>query len=70
MTPVEPQTQAATALALPAAEIRIREILGAPIAITDCDGAMDAMDVIVASREKGYVCAVLEARGRGLLPRA
>jgi N-acetylglucosaminyldiphosphoundecaprenol N-acetyl-beta-D-mannosaminyltransferase len=60
MTSVEPQTQSAPALALPAAaaDIRTREILGAPIAITDYDGAMDAMDAMVASREKGYVCAV------------
>jgi N-acetylglucosaminyldiphosphoundecaprenol N-acetyl-beta-D-mannosaminyltransferase len=38
-------------------EIRIREILGIPIAMTDYDGAMDVMDTMVERRERGYVIA-------------
>jgi N-acetylglucosaminyldiphosphoundecaprenol N-acetyl-beta-D-mannosaminyltransferase len=37
--------------------IRLREILGIPIAMTDYDGAMDVMDAIVANDEPGYVIA-------------
>jgi N-acetylglucosaminyldiphosphoundecaprenol N-acetyl-beta-D-mannosaminyltransferase len=45
--------------ALPtAADVRTREILGLPIAMTDYEQAMDVMDGMVARREKGYVCAV------------
>src|SRR5215218_10038330 len=40
------------------AELPKREILGLPIAMTDYEGAMDAMDGMVARRETGYVCAV------------
>ena len=44
---------------LPApADIRTREILGLPIAMTDYEQAMDVMDGMVARREPGYVCAV------------
>ena len=39
-------------------DVPTREILGAPIALTDYDGAMDTMDGMVARRERGYVCAV------------
>ena len=35
----------------------IRDILGIPIAMTDYDGAMDVMDRMVESRERGYVIA-------------
>jgi N-acetylglucosaminyldiphosphoundecaprenol N-acetyl-beta-D-mannosaminyltransferase len=35
-----------------------REILGLPIAITDYGQAMDAMDEMVATGSRGYVCAV------------
>jgi N-acetylglucosaminyldiphosphoundecaprenol N-acetyl-beta-D-mannosaminyltransferase len=41
-----------------AAEIRTREILGIPIAMTDYGEAMEVMDGMVARREPGYVCAV------------
>jgi N-acetylglucosaminyldiphosphoundecaprenol N-acetyl-beta-D-mannosaminyltransferase len=41
-----------------AADIRTRDILGVPIAITDYERAMDVMDGMVARRERGYVCAV------------
>jgi N-acetylglucosaminyldiphosphoundecaprenol N-acetyl-beta-D-mannosaminyltransferase len=40
------------------AEVRTREILGIPIAMTDYEQAMDVMDGMVARRERGYVCAV------------
>ena len=43
--------------ALPsAAEIRTRDILGVPIAMTDYAEAMDVMDGMIARRERGYVC--------------
>src|SRR4051794_27402502 len=52
----ELRTDAAT---LPsAADVRTREILGLPIAMTDYEQAMDVMDGMVARRERGYVCAV------------
>jgi N-acetylglucosaminyldiphosphoundecaprenol N-acetyl-beta-D-mannosaminyltransferase len=38
-------------------ELRTREILGIPLAMTDYDRAMDVMDGLVARREPGYVCA-------------
>src|SRR4051812_14249104 len=37
-------------------DIPTREILGLPIAMTDYAQAMDAMDGMVARRERGYVC--------------
>jgi len=37
--------------------IRLREVVGIPIAITDYDGAMDVMDAMVARREPGYFIA-------------
>jgi N-acetylglucosaminyldiphosphoundecaprenol N-acetyl-beta-D-mannosaminyltransferase len=40
-----------------AAQIRTREILGIPVAMTDYDEAMRAMDEMVATRERGYVVA-------------
>lgn len=58
MTRVEPQPQGVSRLASPAAEIPTRDILGIPIALTDYRGAIDAMDTMVESRERGYVCAV------------
>src|SRR6187455_2256831 len=53
----QPHTQAAAAPAV-AAGIPTREILGVPVAMTDYRGAIDAMDTMVESRERGYVCAV------------
>ena len=38
--------------------IRRRELLGVPIALTDYAGAMDAMDEMIARRERRYVCAL------------
>ncbi|MEA2440686.1 MAG: N-acetylglucosaminyldiphosphoundecaprenol N-acetyl-beta-D-mannosaminyltransferase [Thermoleophilaceae bacterium] len=39
-------------------QVRTREVLGVPLAMTTYDGAMDVMDGMVARREPGYVCAV------------
>jgi N-acetylglucosaminyldiphosphoundecaprenol N-acetyl-beta-D-mannosaminyltransferase len=39
-------------------EIRTREVIGIPLAMTTYDGAMDVMDGMIARRERGYVCAV------------
>jgi N-acetylglucosaminyldiphosphoundecaprenol N-acetyl-beta-D-mannosaminyltransferase len=69
VTPEHPQIEIADALhelerevgspALPsAADVRTRELLGVPIAMTDYEQAMDVMDGMVARRERGYVCAV------------
>ena len=38
-------------------DVRKREILGLPIAMTDYAEAMDVMDGMIARRERGYVCA-------------
>ena len=54
-----PELSREGSVALPtAADVRTREILGLPIAMTDYEQAMDVMDGMVARREKGYVCAV------------
>jgi N-acetylglucosaminyldiphosphoundecaprenol N-acetyl-beta-D-mannosaminyltransferase len=39
-------------------EIRTRDILGIPIAMTDYARAMDVMDGMIARGERGYVCCV------------
>jgi N-acetylglucosaminyldiphosphoundecaprenol N-acetyl-beta-D-mannosaminyltransferase len=55
--PVAPQTRpAGHDLPLPQ-DVRMREILGLPIAMTDYAEAMDVMDGMIARRERGYVCA-------------
>jgi N-acetylglucosaminyldiphosphoundecaprenol N-acetyl-beta-D-mannosaminyltransferase len=54
---VEPQTRpAGYDLPLPQ-DVRMRDILGLPIAMTNYTEAMDVMDGMVARRERGYVCA-------------
>src|SRR3954470_24039094 len=58
MTHVEPQPQGVQRPASAAAEIPTRDILGTPVALTDYRGAIEAMDAMVESRERGYVCAV------------
>ena len=40
------------------ASIREREILGIPLAMTDYAHALDAMDEMIARRQRGIVCAV------------
>ena len=39
-------------------DIRTRELLGLPIAMTDYAEAMDVMDGMIARREQGWLCAV------------
>jgi N-acetylglucosaminyldiphosphoundecaprenol N-acetyl-beta-D-mannosaminyltransferase len=52
------QRQAPAEVTSVAATIDTREILGVPVAMTDYAGAIDAMDAMIESRERGYVCAV------------
>ena len=52
------QPQAAASTTAVAADIPKRRILGVPVAMTDYDGAVDALDAMVQSRDRGYVCAV------------
>jgi N-acetylglucosaminyldiphosphoundecaprenol N-acetyl-beta-D-mannosaminyltransferase len=53
------ETRHAADLRLPTPrEIRTRQIVGIPIAMTDYDRAMDVMDGMIARGERGYVCAV------------
>ena len=60
--PVQPQASSLPELRTPqlptAADVRRRDLLGIPIAMTDYEQTMDVMDGMVARREKGYVCAV------------
>lgn len=57
--PETSETLALGATSLPSpGEIRTREILGIPIAMTDYAQAMDVMDGMVERRERGYVCCV------------
>src|SRR5215212_4965067 len=58
MSHVEPQPQGMSAPASAAAAIPTRTILGSPIALTDYRTAIEAMDAMIESRERGYVCAV------------
>ena len=58
MTRATPQPQGVSGPASAAAEIPTRDILGTPVALTDYRTAIDAMDGMVESRERGYVCAV------------
>jgi N-acetylglucosaminyldiphosphoundecaprenol N-acetyl-beta-D-mannosaminyltransferase len=39
-------------------QVRTREVIGVPLAMTTYDGAMDVMDGMIARRDRGYVCAV------------
>lgn len=54
--------QAASAAALSSLpsprDVRRRDVLGIPIAMTSYAEAMDVMDGMIARRERGYVCAV------------
>jgi len=52
-----PRFERAATLPIPE-QIPSREILGIPIAMTHYAEAMDAMDGMVARRQRGYVCAV------------
>jgi N-acetylglucosaminyldiphosphoundecaprenol N-acetyl-beta-D-mannosaminyltransferase len=57
--PADPSIARADDARLPSPDqVRTREVLGVPLAMTTYDGAMDVMDGMVARRERGYVCAV------------
>jgi N-acetylglucosaminyldiphosphoundecaprenol N-acetyl-beta-D-mannosaminyltransferase len=58
MTRTQPHPEAAASATAVAADIPKREILGVPVAITDYAGTVDALDAMVDSRDRGYVCAV------------
>src|SRR3954464_3502266 len=59
LPPVHPETVRRGDALLPSPEqVRTREILGVPLAMTTYEGAMDVMDGMIARRERGYVCAV------------
>ena len=53
----QPKSRASDALPQPAVGVRTRSILGVPVAITDYDEAIEVMDGLVSSGERGYVCA-------------
>ena len=58
VSPVEREALTPAGQDLPEPEdLRIRDILGLPMAMTDYTEAMDVMDGMVARRERGYVCA-------------
>ena len=44
-------------LSTAAAGVRTRSILGVPVAVADYDQTMDAMEKLVETRERGYICA-------------
>ena len=56
MTRAEPQPRAAPVRDSAADTVRKREILGIPVAMTDYEGAIEAMDAMVEERRRGYVC--------------
>jgi N-acetylglucosaminyldiphosphoundecaprenol N-acetyl-beta-D-mannosaminyltransferase len=39
-------------------QIRTRAVLGVALAVTDYEGAMNAIDALIAERRQGYVCAL------------
>jgi N-acetylglucosaminyldiphosphoundecaprenol N-acetyl-beta-D-mannosaminyltransferase len=54
-----PELPRADGARLPSAsDVRKRDLLGVPIAMTDYEQAMDVMDGMIARGERGYVCAV------------
>jgi len=57
---IRPRLQASAAASgtSVAADIPTLEILGVPVAITDYQGTVDAMDAMIETGERGYVCAV------------
>jgi N-acetylglucosaminyldiphosphoundecaprenol N-acetyl-beta-D-mannosaminyltransferase len=58
MPGTQPQPAAAVTTTAAAPQIDTREILGVPVAMTDYEGAIDAMDGMVEAHARGYVCAV------------
>ena len=64
----QPKPYASDELPQPAARVRTRSILGVPVAMTDYAEAIEVMDGLVSSRDRGYVCAapvhaLMEAQG-------
>jgi N-acetylglucosaminyldiphosphoundecaprenol N-acetyl-beta-D-mannosaminyltransferase len=57
MNPVRATFEAAVTAERPGAQLRRRDILGIPIAMTDYVGAMDVMDEMIERRDRGWVCA-------------
>jgi N-acetylglucosaminyldiphosphoundecaprenol N-acetyl-beta-D-mannosaminyltransferase len=57
LPPVERETLPAGSDLPRPQDVRMREILGLPIAMTDYDEAMDVMDGMIARRERGYIIA-------------
>jgi N-acetylglucosaminyldiphosphoundecaprenol N-acetyl-beta-D-mannosaminyltransferase len=56
--PVDADAAVPATDALPRPEdVRVRELLGVPMAMTTYAEAMDVMDGMIARRERGYVCA-------------
>jgi N-acetylglucosaminyldiphosphoundecaprenol N-acetyl-beta-D-mannosaminyltransferase len=53
----EPKSPQPEPQPIAAAAIETRSILGVPIALTDYASALDVMDRLVETRERGYVCA-------------
>jgi N-acetylglucosaminyldiphosphoundecaprenol N-acetyl-beta-D-mannosaminyltransferase len=53
----EPQRSRTAPLSAAASGIATRSLLGIPVALTDYASAVDVMDTLVETRERGYVCA-------------
>jgi N-acetylglucosaminyldiphosphoundecaprenol N-acetyl-beta-D-mannosaminyltransferase len=53
----KPKTPQPQRLPEPADGVDTRSILGVPIALTDYTAALEVMDRLVATRERGYICA-------------
>jgi N-acetylglucosaminyldiphosphoundecaprenol N-acetyl-beta-D-mannosaminyltransferase len=52
-SPPKPQP---SSVPLAASDVRTRGVLGVPISMVDYDRAVEVMDNLVATRERGYVC--------------
>jgi N-acetylglucosaminyldiphosphoundecaprenol N-acetyl-beta-D-mannosaminyltransferase len=53
----KPKTPQPQPLPEPADGVDTRSILGVPVALTDYTAALEVMDRLVATRERGYICA-------------
>jgi N-acetylglucosaminyldiphosphoundecaprenol N-acetyl-beta-D-mannosaminyltransferase len=57
MTQPDPQHSLTARLPRSVCAVRSHELLGVPLSMTDYDEAMEVMDGLVETRERGYVCA-------------
>ncbi len=57
MTSAQPHSHAVDGQPRPSIAVRRRTLLDVPVAMTDYDEAIETMDALVASRERGYLCA-------------